>query len=84
MESLFNEKTKKLQKKRDDIMSTRDDLDAIQRQKKVLQATITMNKQAADPIKFIMEKNKVMELQKSVKNWVRKIEIAELEAKKAR
>jgi hypothetical protein len=43
-----------------------------------------MNTNAADPIKFIIEKNKVMELQKSVKNWVRKIEIAELEAKKAR
>jgi len=43
-----------------------------------------MNKQTADPIKFIMEKNKVMELEKSVKNWVRKIEIASLEERKAR
>ena len=36
MESLFNEKTKRLQKKRDDIQTTRDDLNAIQKQKKVL------------------------------------------------
>lgn len=36
MESQFNERTKRLEKKRKDIETTRDDLDAIQRQKKVL------------------------------------------------
>ena len=83
-EAAFAHKTKQLKKKQADIDSTKEDLDKIIFDRKRYLAQIQMNKQAADPIKFIMEKNKVMELQKSVKNWVRKIEIAELEAKKAR
>lgn len=36
MAALYLEKTKRLQKKKDDIQATRDDLDSIQRHKKVL------------------------------------------------
>lgn len=37
-----------------------------------------------NPLKFVNQKNDEMKLVKKVKNWERKIEIAELEAKRAR
>lgn len=37
-----------------------------------------------DPLKFVEQKNVAVELKTSVKNWERKIEIAEVAAKKAR
>lgn len=37
-----------------------------------------------DPLKFVDQKNTSVELKNSVKNWERKIEIAEVAAKKAR
>ena len=37
-----------------------------------------------NPLKFVHQKNDEMKLVKKVKNWERKIEIAELEAKRAR
>jgi hypothetical protein len=73
-----------LAKKHQDIRKTKDELAKIQYEKKCIVAEMALNRNAADPIKFITEKNKVMELRKSEKNWLRKIEIAELEAKKAR
>ena len=36
------------------------------------------------PSTFVVQKNNCQELQKCVKNWERKIEIAEVAAKKAR
>lgn len=36
------------------------------------------------PIKFVEQKNTAVELKNSAKNWERKIEIAEVAAKKAR
>lgn len=37
-----------------------------------------------DPLKFVEQKNVAVELKTSVKNWERKIEIAEVAARKAR
>jgi hypothetical protein len=37
-----------------------------------------------DPLKFVEQKNVAVDLKTSVKNWERKIEIAEVAAKKAR
>jgi hypothetical protein len=37
-----------------------------------------------DPLKFVEQKNSAFELKNSVKNWERKIEIAEVAAKKAK
>lgn len=37
-----------------------------------------------DPIKFVEQKNSLVDLKNCVKNWERKIEIAEVAAKKAR
>jgi hypothetical protein len=37
-----------------------------------------------DPLKFVEQKNLAVELKTSVKNWERKIEIAEVAARKAR
>ena len=84
MEESFKKKELHLEKKHADIKKTKDELFKIQHEKKVIAAEMALNRNAADPIKFITEKNKVMELRKSEKNWLRKIEIAELEAKKAR
>ena len=73
-----------LSKKHQDIRKTKDELAKIQYEKKCIVAEMALNRNAADPIKFITEQNKGMELRKSEKNWLRKSEIAELEAKKAR
>lgn len=37
-----------------------------------------------DPLKFVEQKNIAVDLKNSVKNWVRKIEIAEVAAERAR
>jgi len=37
-----------------------------------------------DPLKYVEQKNVVVELKTCVKNWQRKIEIAEVAAKKAK
>jgi hypothetical protein len=37
-----------------------------------------------DPLKFVDQKNSAVDLKNSVKNWERKIEIAEVAAKKSR
>ena len=37
-----------------------------------------------DPLKFVEQKNSAVDLKTCVKNWERKIEIAEVAAKKAR
>jgi phage regulator Rha-like protein len=37
-----------------------------------------------DPLKFVDQKNMAVDLKNSVKNWERKIEIAEVAGKKAR
>lgn len=43
-----------------------------------------MIKDMPDPLKFVDQKNTAVDLRNSVKNWERKIEIAEVAAKKAR
>lgn len=37
-----------------------------------------------DPLTFVQQKNRCQEFRRMKANWVRKVEIAELEAKKAR
>ena len=41
-------------------------------------------KDMADPFKFVEQKNTYRELENCIRNWERKIEIAEVAAKKAR
>lgn len=43
-----------------------------------------MIKDMPDPLKFVDQKNTAVDLRNSVKNWERKLEIAEVAAKKAR
>jgi len=49
-----------------------------------LNALQQLNSDIPNPLAFVEQKNTVAELRKSKKNWERKIEIAELEARKAR
>jgi hypothetical protein len=50
----------------------------------VLAAIESQNKDKPKPIQFAEQKNTVAEMRAVLKNWQRKIEISELEAKKAR
>lgn len=43
-----------------------------------------MRGKMADPFKFVEQKNTYRELENCIKNWERKIEIAEVAAKRAR
>jgi len=45
---------------------------------------VKFKEQMADPLMFVEQRNSYMQLKQCHKNWERKIEIAELEAKKAR
>lgn len=53
----------------------------LKKQQLALQLQIT---NMPDPLKFVDQKNTAVDLKNSVKNWERKIEIAEVAAKKAR
>lgn len=53
----------------------------LKKQQLALQLQIT---NMPDPLKFVDQKNTSVDLKTSVKNWERKIEIAEVAAKKAR
>lgn len=48
------------------------------------QTLANQNQDAANPIKFVEQKNQHQLLLSTVKNWERKIEIAEIAVKKAR
>ena len=72
------EKTKKaIKKTKEDIKKA----DTNNRKQRALQQQI---ENMPNPIKFVEQKNQCQELKNCVKNWERKIEIAEVAAKKAR
>ena len=72
------EKTKKaIKKTKEDIKK----VDINNRRQRALQQQID---NMPNPIKFVEQKNQCQELKNCVKNWERKIEIAEVAAKKAR
>ena len=77
-------KTESLEKKKKDIKNTDAEITAeeftLKRQKNL---QIQM-KDMADPLDFVQQKNQGQVYARMKANWERKIEIAELEAKKAR
>ena len=73
-----------LEKKKLDIKSTQKKIEKEVKVKAQLYAMSTQNSDMPNPKAFVEQKNLVVELRKSKKNWERKIEIAELEARKAR
>lgn len=77
-------KKHKYERTGDDIKKARKEIKKakfLKKQQQALQLQIT---NMPDPLKFVDQKNTAAELKKSVKNWARKIEIAEVAAKKAR
>ena len=77
-------KTESLVKKKKDIQSTESEIAAekqIQKKQKALQTSL---KDMPDPLDFVQQKNQGQVYERMKANWDRKIEIAELEAKKAR
>lgn len=81
----LQEKDKKMIKQQNDIKTTSDQVDALKHQIKKQEAIIVKFKgDMADPLMFVDQRNSYMQLKQCHKNWLRKIEIAELEGKKAR
>lgn len=77
-------KKHKYERTGDDIKKARKEIKKakfLKKQQQALQLQIT---NMPDPLKFVDQKNTAAELKTSVKNWERKIEIAEVAAKKAR
>jgi len=74
----------KYERTREDISKARSEINKakfLKKQQQALQLQIT---NMPDPLKFVDQKNTAVDLKNSVKNWERKIEIAEVAAKKAR
>jgi len=69
---------------KEDIKKARDEINRARYLKKQQQALQLQITNMPDPLKFVDQKNTSVELKNSVKNWERKIEIAEVAAKKAR
>lgn len=77
-------KKTKYERTKDDISKARVEIQRAKlnnRKQEALQLQIT---NMPDPLKFVEQKNIAVDLKNSVKNWDRKIEIAEVAAKKAR
>ena len=77
-------KRSKYDRTKEDIKKAREEIDAakdLMKRQKNLQLMI---KDMPDPLKFVDQKNTAVDLRNSVKNWERKLEIAEVAAKKAR
>ena len=77
-------KTESLEKKKKDIRNTEYEIEkenALNKKQKALQSQM---KEMADPLDFVQQKNQGTVYARMKANWERKIEIAELEAKKAR
>jgi chromosome segregation ATPase len=77
-------KRHKYERTKDDIKKAREEIDDakdLMKRQKNLQLMI---KDMPDPLKFVDQKNTAVDLRNSVKNWERKLEIAEVAAKKAR
>jgi hypothetical protein len=69
---------------KEDIKKARDEINRARYLKKQQQALQLQITNMPDPLKFVDQKNTAVDLKNSVKNWERKIEIAEVAAKKAR
>lgn len=77
-------KRSKYDRTKEDIKKAREEIDDakdLMKRQKNLQLMI---KDMPDPLKFVDQKNTAVDLRNSVKNWERKLEIAEVAAKKAR
>jgi hypothetical protein len=69
---------------KEDIKKARDEINRARYLKKQQQALQLQITNMPDPLKFVDQKNTAVDLKNSVKNWERKIEIAEVAAKKSR
>jgi Domain of unknown function (DUF4201) len=77
-------KKQKFERTKEDISKAKGEISRakfLKKQQLALQLQIT---NMPDPLKFVDQKNTAVDLKNSVKNWERKIEIAEVAAKKAR
>ena len=77
-------KTISLQRKKKDIKETGEIIEKQKHLKKQQETLKAQMKDMADPLTFVQQKNSCQVLRRMKSNWERKIEIAELEAKKAR
>lgn len=73
-----------LKRKKEDIQRTEKTMATTKEKFRELKAMATEYKDKPKPITFVIQKNAVKELRQSKKNWERKVEIAELEARQAR
>lgn len=84
IDSTMDIKTKMLAKKKQDVDATKEAIALVEKSNRTENARLNEIKNMPNPLKFVNQKNDEMKLVKKVKNWERKIEIAELEAKRAR
>lgn len=71
-------------KKELDIEKTQGEIEKLQDDKRGLQHLIGAKKDMPEPLTFVKQRNDCTSEAKTNKDWLRKIEIAEFEAKKAR
>jgi multidrug resistance efflux pump len=84
LERKLSDYNSNLLKKKDDIKKTGIKIKKANKDYKVYKATAAQNQSKPKPITFVEQKNTAQDLRAIKKNWERKIEIAELEARKAR
>jgi hypothetical protein len=80
----INDYNTSLDKKKNDIKKTIRKINKADKDNQVHKAMEQQNKGKSKPVTFVEQKNRVAVLRVVKKNWERKIEIAELEASKAR
>jgi multidrug resistance efflux pump len=80
----INDYNTSLDKKKNDIKKTIRKINKADKDIQVHKAMEQQNKGKPKPITFVEQKNRVAVLRVVKKNWERKIEIAKLEARKAR
>lgn len=74
----------KYERTKEDIAKARGEISRAKFNMKKQEAVRLQMTNMPDPLKFVEQKNIAVDLKNSVKNWERKIEIAEVAAKKAR
>ena len=77
-------KEQSLKKKLDDIRKTEKEIAILQDKERELNAEIGAKKDMPEPLNFVKQRNDCAKEERENKDWKRKIEIAEIEAKKAR
>ena len=77
-------KTELLQKKQQSIIDTKKGITKAEEMRKKQKTLKTRMRSMPDPLAFVKQKNEVIKERRTNKDWNRKIEIAEFEAKKAR